>query len=99
MATLKDNKVKINPETSLKIVKKGQKTLSKNQQLFNTLTKRIEKLEIEIKNDTEKLNRILNNYTEKLEPLFKEVGNIRFKLAMSLGNTTFRFKYTPKTIG
>lgn len=48
-----------NQTRGLKIVVKGQKPLSKNQQTFNKLIKRIETLEHDIESEQEKLLRLL----------------------------------------
>jgi hypothetical protein len=98
MDTYFEEKKIMRNETSLKIVKKGQKTLSKNQQLFNNLTKRIENLEAGIKNEGEKLNRVLIQYSKKVEPLQKEIGNVRINLAKTIANSTFEVKYTKKQL-
>jgi hypothetical protein len=98
METLFNENEQIGNSKSLKIVKKGQKTLSKNQQLFNNLTKRIENLEEDIKNEGAKLDRILVQHTKKLEPLHKEIGNVRINLAKTIANSTFQVKYTKKQL-
>ena len=79
---------------ALKIVVIGKNTLSKNQQLFNRLTKRIENLEKENVKLTEKLSRLLSFHGKEINPLQTEVANARIQLAMALGNTTENMKFT-----
>ena len=48
-------------EKGLKIVSKGEKPLSKNQKLFNSLSRKIETLENELVSENEKLSKLLGN--------------------------------------
>ena len=83
-------------ETALRIVGKGKEKLTKNQELFNKLTKQIETLEAEIISENEKLSRLLDLYAKKMRPILTENANIRFKLAMVLGDVTNRIKFGKK---
>lgn len=83
-------------EMGLKIVAKGNKKLSKNQQLFNKLTKRIETLEQEINKENEKLNKLLVVHGKEIRPLQIKGAQIRLKLAISLGSAAENNKFTKK---
>lgn len=79
-------------ELSLKIVPKGQKPLTKEQQMFNKLTKRIATLKEEILNEDLKLSKLLNKYSEKVAPLQPEKAKMQFELAMTLGKVAGSYK-------
>jgi len=83
-------------EKGLKIVAKGQKPLSKNQQLFNKLTKRIENLEKETVKEEEKLTRLLKMHSKEIIPLQEKVANARIKLAMTLEKAAEVNKFSKK---
>jgi len=83
-------------EMGLKIVAKGNKILSKNQQLFNKLTKRIETLEQEISKENEKLNKLLVVQGKEIRPLQIKAAQMRLKLAISLGSAAENNKFTKK---
>jgi hypothetical protein len=83
---------------SLKIVVKGKKTLSKNQQLFNRLTKKIENLEKENVKLTEKFSRLLAYHSKEIVPIETQVANARIQLAMALAKSTTSLKFTAKQI-
>ena len=83
---------------SLKIVVKGRKVLSKNQQLFNRLTKRIENLEKENANLNEKFSRLLSFHRKEITPLETKVAHARIQLAMTLAKSTEKLKFTQKQI-
>ncbi len=85
-------------EKALKIVAKGPKPLSKNQQLFNKLTKRIETLESEIIAENEKLSQLLVIHSKEITPLQTKVAQLRIKLAMSLAETVPENKFTKKQV-
>lgn len=80
----------------LKIVVKGQKPLSKNQQTFNKLIKRIEALEHEIESEQEKLIRLLDYYHKEIYPIEVKNADFNITLAMALGNATKVIKFTKK---
>lgn len=83
-------------EMGLKIVAKGNKILSKNQQLFNKLTKRIETLEQEIIKENEKLNKLLVVQGKEIRPLQLKAAQMRLKLAIALGTVAEKIKFTKK---
>ncbi|NTW24972.1 MAG: hypothetical protein HGA37_09745 [Lentimicrobium sp.] len=85
-----------NQAKGLKIVVKGQKPLSKNQQTFNKLIKRIETLEHDIESEHEKLIRLLEYYRKEIKPLEVKNADFNIKLAMTLGNATKVIKFTKK---
>lgn len=80
----------------LKIVAKEKNILTKNQQLFNKLTKSIVKLEAKIVDENDKLLRLLELYANKVRPLLSDNANLKLKLAISLADTNDRIKYTKK---
>ncbi|WP_300601498.1 hypothetical protein [Niabella sp.] len=70
---------------ALTITKKHTKdVLSKVQQTFNRLVKRIEKLQVELKTTTEALDKKLNYYTEQVYPVSKELTQLRNTLLKQL---------------
>ena len=78
----------------LKIKVTGQKVLSKNQQLFNTLTKRIEFLEKDIVLEEKRLSRLLQVYCKKVLPFEKNIAQTRLDLAMTIDKATLTHKFT-----
>ncbi len=85
-----------NKEKALKIVVKGKKSLSKNQQLFNRLTKRIQNLEKEIVNLNDKLSLLLTYHGKEIAPLQAQVAQARMELAIVLGKTAGTMKFSKK---
>lgn len=79
---------------SLKIASKDKKVLSKDQQAFNRLTKRIETLEKEMLLQKEKLTKLDIFYSKEIAPLSSEKARNDMKLAMALGNATKLIKFT-----
>ena len=73
-----------NTDKKLRIVAKDQKSLSKNQQLFNQLTLKIETLEQEILQEHEKLARILKIQIKEILPTEEKVALLRIQLAITL---------------
>jgi hypothetical protein len=90
-STNKDNEAN---NSSLKIGKKDKAPLSKNQQAFNRLTAKIEKLEKEIIAETAKLENISKNYRSKLNPVKKEIANEKIKLAQTLAQESDKYKFS-----
>ena len=78
----------------LKIKATGQKVLSKNQQLFNSLTKRIEFLEKDIVLEEKRLTRLLQVYSKKVQPFEKSIAQTRLDLAMTIDKATLTNKFT-----
>lgn len=83
-------------EKGLEIVVKGQKVLSKNQQTFNKLIKRIEMLEQDIESKRGKMIRLLDYYRKEIKPLEAKNADFNIKLAMTLGNATKVIKFTKR---
>jgi hypothetical protein len=81
---------------SLKIQGKGRQILSKNQQAFNKLTKRVENLEKEIVAESDKLNKLLEIQGKEIAPLQKKIADTRIILAMALDRATQRNKFSKK---
>lgn len=90
----KTEKIKENNTDILKIDIKDKKNLTKNQKLFNQLTQQIEELESEIIEENKKLSKILEFYSKEIKPLLDKNNEIKFDLAVVLGNSTDRIKYT-----
>ena len=85
-------------EKTLKIVLKVNKALSKNQQTFNNLTKRIEKLETDIITENSKLLKMLTLYGKEIYPIHKNVAEARIQLAIVLDKATEGIKFSKKQI-
>ncbi|MDF1547215.1 MAG: hypothetical protein P1P88_05305 [Bacteroidales bacterium] len=83
----------IQAENKLIISKKGKAQLSKNQILFNKLTKRIENLEQSIDKETEKCEALLKFHGAKIQPALVKTANLRFDLAMSLADVSYQYKF------
>lgn len=83
-------------EKGLKIVSKGEKPLSRNQKLFNSLTRKIETLENEIVTENEKLTKLLELHTKTITPLENKVAHSRINLAMVLEKATVLNRFTKK---
>jgi hypothetical protein len=94
----KTEKIKENNTDILKIDIKDKKNLTKNQKLFNQLTQQIEELESEIIEENKKLSKILEFYSKEIKPLLDKNNEIKFDLAVVLGNSTDRIKYTKKQL-
>jgi len=77
----------------LKISAGKKKKLTKNQQAFNRLTKRIEQLQQAIRKDTTKLETVLKAYNASIPSLQQEISKSRLTLAKALGETTKKLKF------
>ncbi|MEK6777901.1 MAG: hypothetical protein AABY87_13650 [bacterium] len=77
----------------LKIAAVQNKKLTKNQQTFNRLSKRIEQLQNAIHRDSAKLEAVLKAYNADIPALQRSIAANRLSLAKSLGETTKRIKY------
>ena len=77
----------------LKISAAKKKKLTKNQQTFNRLTKRIEQLQQAIRKDTTKLETVLKNYNTNIPDLQQEISKSRLTLAKTLGKTTNKINF------
>lgn len=61
-------------------IKPGSIPLSKEQQAFNRLTRRIEKLQKQIPEETKKLEDLNNLYQKEVLPKILELGNLKIQL-------------------
>jgi hypothetical protein len=77
----------------LKISAAKSKKLTKNQQAFNRLTKRIEQLQNAIRKDSAKLETVLKAYNANIPNLKQVISQSRLTLAKALGETTKKIKY------
>ena len=77
----------------LKISAAKKKKLTKNQQTFNRLTKRIEQIQQAIRKDTTKLETVLKAYNANIPDLQQEISRSRLTLAKALGETTKKLKF------
>jgi len=77
----------------IKITAQKDKTLSKEQQTFNRLTKRISTLQDEIVLETEKCERLLTLHTGKIPKLEKNIAERQLKLAKTISRSTQSIKY------
>jgi len=76
----------------LKISATKKKKLTKNQQAFNRLTKRIERLQQAIRKDSVKLETVLKAYNASIPNLQQAISQSRLKLAKALGKATKKLK-------
>jgi len=76
----------------LKISAAKKKKLSKNQQTFNRLTKRIERLQQAIRKDTTKLETVLKAYNANIPNLQQAISQSRLTLAKALGEAAKKLK-------
>lgn len=83
------------PETStgIKIVTSKDKPLSKQQQTFNRLTKRVENLQKEITAETDKMEKLLKLHSEKMPSLENAIAEDQIKLAKKISRSTDSIKY------
>lgn len=77
----------------IKIITKKDKPLTKNQQVFNRLIKRVENLQGEIISEKEKLERLLKVHNEKIPANEKVIAEYQVKLARKIASTTKSVKY------
>ncbi len=77
----------------LKISAAKRKKLTKNQQAFNRLTKRIEQIQQAIRKDSVKLETVLKAYNANIPNLQQVISQSRLKLAKTLGETTKKLKF------
>jgi len=84
----------VKAEHQLKIAKKQKQVLSKNQQTFNKLIKKIETFEAKIE-QTKKLARELTTiYSKDISPIEKKLGNAYFEFALMLDSYVQNLKLT-----
>jgi len=83
-------------KNSLKIVAGRSQPLSKNQRMFNKLTKRIEQLQNGIKTEAAKLESLLNVYHAEIPARKKALAACRLAVAKALGNSAKTIKLTKR---
>ncbi len=76
----------------------NDKKLTKNQDQFNKLNKKIEKLNFEIKNEHNRLSAILDLFSNQMKPILMENAQKRFRLAKALSETSKRIKFGKKEL-
>jgi len=67
-------------DNKLVYIKPGNTPLSKEQQNFNRIVRRIEKLQKQILSETDKLERLNNLYNGEVYPNVKELGRLKIQL-------------------
>ena len=87
-----------NKGLSLKIKSNNKDVLSKNQKLFNTLTKKIETLENEIIIEGKRLDKLLQLYAKKLQPYDNQIAQAQLNLAATIDKATLTQKFTKKQL-
>lgn len=98
---MKKKKISSTPiigENNLNIISLDGNKLNKNQNIFNSLTKRINQLELEILNEEKKLSNLLDFQIKKLRPLLFENAKLRLNLAFALGNSVNLINYSKSQI-
>lgn len=72
-------------KNALQVAAKESKPLSKGQQQFSRLTRRIESLKIDLTQESEKLGKLLKLYEQEIVPLQEDAASLSLALAMALG--------------
>ena len=85
-----------NTEIKLQIGADKTKTLSSNQRLFNSLTKRIETLTKKIEKDKVILDNCLEEYSKNLPNLMEQYGIAQFEMAKTLAESVKQVKFSKK---
>jgi len=75
---------KINTTTALIINKQEKQILSKQQQTFNRLVKKIEKLRLDLEQTTDNLNKKSDFYVKHMYPLEQQLSSLQKELVKSL---------------
>lgn len=88
----------IQNDKSLVISAKAKQELTKNQKLFNKLSKKIQNLENEILLENQKLSNLLALFTKELLPVRLKNAHARIRLAMTIAASTEKFKYSKKQL-
>ena len=83
-----------NISTALQITLDKNDKLTKNQKLFNELTKTIEDLEKDIIATKVKMQKVLEFYSTNYRPALVETSQLKIRLAIAIGQTKDRIKYT-----
>src|ERR1039457_2492106 len=90
-----DDKKELN---DLSIVPQPDRKLSKNQQKFNRLAKRIEQLQETISLDTAKLERLLKIYVAEIPGRKRLLAGKRVSMAKALGASIGKVKFGKKQL-
>jgi len=86
-----------NSSNQLSILDKSKsKTQSKEQKRFDSLTKRIEDLELKLKNEEQKLNAAMHEYTNKVYPLEKSIIEKKSEFVFKIDEKSKKYKLTKK---
>lgn len=93
---ISDKSVHENESNSLQITVKGTQKLSKLQEQFNSLIRKIAKLEKDIETESEKMNSILAVYSKDVSPLKKDVALYKMKLAAEFDAAFHTIKFAKK---
>lgn len=78
----------------LKIIPSQEKTLTSNQEIFNKLTSQIEKLEMEVDIENQKMDNLLEQYNLKLHPLQLQTAKNQIRLAKIISESTYSIKFS-----
>lgn len=80
----------------LKIVPNKGKKLSKNQQTFNTLIKKIEFLNSDIEKSKLKLEKLVQEHSKRIPPIQKKYAERQIETAKAFGKSTESIKFSAK---
>ena len=96
-ARVKRNTVKNIENTGITIVPNDKKILTKNQNRFNNITQRIEKLEKKIIERERRLELILDYYNQNITPFLESEAKNRIKIAFALDEKIHNCKLSKLT--
>jgi len=86
-----------NPSSQLSIRGKDKsKTQSKEQKRFDSLTKRIEDLELKLDKEEQKLNAAMHEYTNKVYPLEKSIIEKKSEFIFKIDEKSKKYKLSKK---
>jgi hypothetical protein len=94
MKNLSKNQEAENKNLSLKISAKNENPLTKNQEIFNKLTQKIEKLEKGNVEHFKKLDNLLIYFNANVKPLITEIANVQLRLALILSEQSGKFNFS-----
>jgi hypothetical protein len=83
-------------QTGITISTNGSKKLTKNQERFNKLTDRIEKLEKDIVLKEQMLHKILDHFTKNIDPLLEKEAKNKIQLAFLVEEKMLSAKLSKK---
>jgi len=84
----------VKADHQLKIAKKQKQVLSKNQQTFNKLIKKIETFEVKIEVTKKLALELTTTYSKDISPVEKKLGNAYFEFALMLDSYVQNLKLT-----